>query len=118
MSEEIARVTGRDVYKEIPAAVEGSECSSGQEDEDHMLQMKAYADRLDRMSPGALSPSSASPGQHYLKTSISQQVHVCVCVCIQYCLYYPCPKTMRDVHIRCILYHSHFSPGGCWRPAV
>ena len=77
MSEEIARVTGRDAGKEEnPAAMEGGGSSSAQEDEDPLLQMKAYADRLDRMSPGALSPSSASPGQHYLKTPqpASQQV--------------------------------------------
>lgn len=82
MSEEIARVTGRGAGKEeIPAVAEGGGSSSAQEDEDHMLQMKAYVDRLDRMSPGALSPSTTSPGQHYLKTPqpVTQQVRCMLC---------------------------------------
>ena len=86
MSEEIARVTGHDVEKEEnPAAMEGGGTSSAQEDEDPLLQMKAYADRLDRMSPGALSPSPASPRQHYLKTPQPASLQVRMYVCI-----YPC----------------------------
>lgn len=71
MSEEIARVTGRDA---------GREEAPSEEDVDLMLQMKTYTDRLDRTSPGALSPSTTSPAQQYLKTpqQTTQQVRTYV----------------------------------------
>ena len=72
MSEEIARVTGR-VGKEEDPSEEGM---------DFMLQMKAYAERLDRTSPGALSPSTASPAQQYLKTPQQMPPQVSASHCI------------------------------------